>query len=99
MVPNTNLGGASSYRPATLKAIQDNREAIDNIKTAIQHEDDYSFMRHNDVRILRFVHSAIPTAWDVVGLLKDRCPFKRLNSIGCRLLKSDLRSNSTTSDN
>ena len=55
MVPNANQGGASSYRPVILKAIEDHREAIDNIKKAIQHEDDYNFMRHNDAWILRFV--------------------------------------------
>ena len=54
-VSMVNRGGASSYRPAILKAIKDNREAIDSIKKAIQHEDDYNVMRHNDAWILRFV--------------------------------------------
>ena len=56
MIPNqTNQRGASSYRPVTLQGIDENREAIDIIKDAIQHEDDYNCMKHNDAWILRFV--------------------------------------------
>ena len=51
MIPNQR--GASSYRPVTLRGIDENREAIDIIKAAIQHEGDYNCMKHNDAWILR----------------------------------------------